>query len=125
MSSQFQDWNPLIIGNNNKNKKKEDPLNLKHREGQSVETLKKNKIKENSSILNKLENDEIIKIETIPLDVSKKIQQARTALKMTRKDLAQKLNVKENIIIDLENAKYKFDKQLIRKIEKILNHPIL
>lgn len=124
MSSQFQDWNPLVIGNN-KNKKKEDPLNLKHREGQSVETLKKNKINENNSILNKLENDEIIKIETIPLDVSKKIQQARTALKMTRKDLAQKLNVKENIIIDLENAKYKFDKQLIRKIEKILNHPIL
>jgi len=123
MSNQFQDWNHLVIGN--KIKKKEDPLNLKHREGQSVETLKKNKIKENNNFLNKLENDEIIKIDNIPLDISKKIQQARNVSKMTRKDLAQKLNVKENIIVDLENAKYKFDKQLIRKIEKILNYPLL
>jgi len=123
MSNQFQDWNPLVIGN--KIKKKEDPINLKHREGQSVETIKKNKIKENNNFLNKLENDEIIKIDNIPLDISKKIQQARNVSKMTRKDLAQKLNVKENIIVDLENAKYKFDKQLIRKIEKILNYPLL
>ena len=123
MSNQFQDWNQLVIGN--KIKKKEDPINLKHREGQSIETIRKNKIKENNNFLNKLENDEIIKIDNIPLDISKKIQQARNTSKITRRDLAQKLNVKENIIIDLENAKYKFDKQLIRKIEKILNCQIL
>jgi len=124
MSNQFQDWNTYIIGNN-KNKRKEDPINLKHREGETLETLKKNKNREYNNTLNKLENEEILKLDTIPLDISKKIQQSRNIAKMTRKELAQKLNLKENVIVDLENAKYKFDKQIIRKIEKILNCKIL
>jgi len=87
--------------------------------------LKKNKNREYNNTLNKLENEEILKLDTIPLDISKKIQQSRNMSKMTRKELAQKLNLKENVIVDLENAKYKFDKQIIRKIEKILNCKIL
>lgn len=123
MSNQFQDWNPVVIGN--RHNKKENPINLKHRENQHIETIKKEKNKNDNILLSKIENEEIIKLEKIPLNVSIKIQQNRNICKMSRKELAQKLNIKENIIIDIENGKYKFDKQLIRKIEKILNCNIL
>jgi len=118
----FQDWNTVVIVN--KNKKKEDPIVLKHRDNEKVETLKKDKNKLDVNI-RKLESDDIVVIDRIPLEICKKIQQGRLQKNLTRKELAQKLNLKESVINEIENGKYKYDKQLIRKIEKILNFNIL
>lgn len=118
----FQDWNPVIL--RNKNREKEDPILLKHRNNVEIETIKKDKNKIDTN-LRKLDSNDIIIIDKIPLEICKKIQQGRLEKNLTRKELAQKLNIKENIITEIENGKYKYDKQLIRKIEKILNYKIL
>jgi len=117
-----QDWNVTVIGKKKTNNK--DPITQMHQANEKIETLRKSKQNtwtQEQKIKIKLDNDEIIGIEKIPNYISKKLQQERSILKITRKELAQKLNIKESIITDLENGNYSYDKQLIRKIERILN----
>lgn len=69
----------------------------------------------------KLENDtENFKNPTIPRALSTQITQARTKLKMTQKQMAQRLGVQLNTYTLLENGKANYDgptKQLINKIQ--------
>lgn len=117
-----QDWNVTIIGKKKTNNK--DPITQMHQSNEKIETLRKPKQNistQEQKIKIKLDNDEVIGIEKIPNSISKKLQQERSILKITRKELAQKLNIKESIITDLENGNYSYDKQLIRRIERVLN----
>jgi len=117
-----QDWNVTIIGKKKTNNK--DPITQMHQCDEKIETLRKQKQNswtQEQKVKIKLENDEVIGIEKIPNYISKKLQQERSILKITRKELAQKLNIKESIITDIENGNYSYDKQLIRKIERVLN----
>lgn len=121
---QFQDWNVIIL------RKKEDnkvnPINEKHKNNLTLITTEKHKNKnDNSNKFYKINNDDNIVSNYIPTEISKKIQHERTIKNIKRKDLAIMLNIKENIITELENGKYYFDKLLIRKIEKVLNCKIL
>lgn len=72
----------------------------------------------------KLENDtENFKNPTIPHSLSSQITQARTKLKLTQKEMAQKLGVQLNTYTLLENGKANYDgptKQLIHKIQTTL-----
>ena len=54
------------------------------------------------------------------INIQNAIKQARLNIKMSQKDLAQKLNVKVDVIIDYENGKAIPNNQFISKIEKIL-----
>lgn len=117
-----QDWNVTIIGKKKTNNK--DPITQMHQCDEKIETLRKpkqNSWTQEQKVKIKLENDEVIGIEKIPNYISKKLQQERSILKITRKELAQKLNIKESIITDIENGNYSYDKQLLRKIERVLN----
>lgn len=55
------------------------------------------------------------------IDIQQSIQKARLAVKMSQKDLAKKLNVSVDIIINYENGKAIPNNEFIAKIEKILN----
>ena len=53
--------------------------------------------------------------------IQKAIQQARMACKMSQKELATKLQVKVNVIIEYENGKAVPNNLFISKMETILN----
>jgi ribosome-binding protein aMBF1 (putative translation factor) len=109
-----QDWTTTVIGNKNKQNAK----------------LPKNIVKKvgDTSI-----NDELRKIEDstenfahkkIHSALAKEIITYRNSLKLTQKDMAVKLNTAQNIYTELESGKAIYSnqtKQLINKIERILN----
>jgi putative transcription factor len=75
----------------------------------------------NAKLYNIENESENFKIETIPLSISQEIIKGRNAMKLTQKDLAQKLNVQQSIITNYENGKAIPDNQMLQKISKVLN----
>jgi ribosome-binding protein aMBF1 (putative translation factor) len=109
---QHQDWEQVILKNNNTL-----PKNIPKKIVKKEELPKSNI---NSSVkLN--ENDEVTKIKYVTKDISQLIINGRIAKKLTRKDLANKLNLKEDIITSIETGKAIYDGNQIAKIKKILN----
>jgi len=102
-----------------------DAITEKHKNHATIITTEKLKQQGEPKLYSIDSDGDIVKTNMIPIDVSRKIQSERCSKSMTRKELALKLNVKENVITELENAKYVFDKTLIRKIEKVLSCKIL
>ena len=94
-----QDWEPVVL-----NKSKSKTYNTTN---------------ENNKKINNIE-DEIKINPTVSLSNSLLIQKARTQLKLSQKDLAQKLNVDSKIIQGYESGKVVPDVKLIIKLEKIL-----
>jgi ribosome-binding protein aMBF1 (putative translation factor) len=108
---EHQDWKTIVL--KNPNVVKNQPKNIVKKTDLPKSTV-------NSSIkLN--ENDEVTQIKYVPKDISKLIIQCRITKKLTRKDLANSLNLKEDIITNIENGKAIYDGNLIAKIKKILN----
>lgn len=105
-----QDWTTIIINKVDKDKKL--PKNI----------VKKTDLPKpiiNSSV--KLdENDEVINIKYVSKDISQQVIMGRIAKKLTRKDLANKLNLKEDIIADIETGKAIYNGNTIAKIKKCL-----
>lgn len=66
------------------------------------------------------ENNDGGKHKKISFKVSNLILQSRVALKLNRKDLANKLNVKESIVVEYETGKAIPNNRLLQKMEKIL-----
>lgn len=93
-----QDWEPVVL---NKSKSK------------TYNTTNDNKK------INNIE-DEIKINPKVSLSNSLLIQKARTQLKLSQKDLAQKLNVDSKIIQGYESGKVVPDVKLMTKLEKIL-----
>ena len=56
----------------------------------------------------------------ISLDLRMQIQKARTAKKISQKELAQRLNVKSDLINQYEAGKVKPDNRIIQKMGNIL-----
>ena len=107
-----QDWKPVIFSKPKKS---------------IVETKKTTVVKKNlnsNSISNvnikKMEAEDV-KVEYIPKSIGKEIQQARTALKLSQQDLANRLSVKKNVINDLESGKMVKNNQFVSKVKRILN----
>ena len=73
--------------------------------------------------LKKIDNDhENFSINLIPKILSNEITMIRNRLKMTQKDISNKLNMQLNIYTELENGKAIYNnqtKQNIQKLEKI------
>ncbi len=68
----------------------------------------------------KLEESEDFKHDKVDLSLSKSIMQARTAKKMTQKDLATAINEKPQVIAEYESGKAIPNPQIISKIERAL-----
>jgi putative transcription factor len=68
----------------------------------------------------KLEESEDLQHSTVPKTLSKAIQQARMAKKMTQKELATAINEKPQVIAEYENGKAIPNGQIIVKIERKL-----
>ena len=75
--------------------------------------------------LKKIENDtEHFAHAKIPDNIRKKIINARIMLKLTQKEVANKLNIQLNVYTELENGKAIYSqetKKLINKLKTILN----
>ena len=109
-----QDWKPIILKKNSETKKtKNTILTCKN-------NLNNNQVINTDINLKKLDKDDIVKIDYVPKEISKKIQQARLNYKMSQEALANKLNIKKNVINDLESGKLKYDKAFVNKVNKIL-----
>ena len=101
-----QDWSTVNVGNNT----------LKKVEKEIVE-----KKKEIDPKISKLDIDDIPKLKYVPKDICNSIIQARCAKKLTRDDLAKQLNMKVDVIANIELGKALYDGNTIAKIKKTLN----
>jgi ribosome-binding protein aMBF1 (putative translation factor) len=101
-----QDWNPVNVGN----------TTLKKVEKEIVE--KKKEINPNIS---KLDIDDIPKLKYVPKDICNLIIQARCAKKLTRDALAKQLNMRIDVLANIESGKAIYDGNTIAKIKKGLN----
>ena len=99
-----QDWIPVILKKNKKqiqNQKLINPI------------VKK---------MNQLDNsDEIIKVIKVSDIDRKTISNLRLLKKISQKDLAIKLQIREDIIKNIENGTHNKDNQLISRIKTFLN----
>jgi hypothetical protein len=64
--------------------------------------------------------EETVKIKTVPIITSKLIVCERLRKKLTRKQLANQLNLKETVIADIETGKAIYDGNQIALIKKYL-----
>jgi len=112
---EHQDWKPIIL-----NSSKNIP---KHK--QQTEIVPKFKSSNsNSSNINaaKIERDEEEgkKLKTYGAEYGKKVTDARTSRKLTQKQLAQQLNVRQDVVQKLENGSGLVDGNICGKIFRIL-----
>ena len=104
---EHQDWKPVII-----RKKKKTVKSV---------TQKKNVISDEQRRKIKIENEsETFKVEKVSLSFGKEMMKARCAKNFTQKTLAQRLNVKSNIIANYEQGKAIPNNAFINKIERVL-----
>lgn len=127
-----QDWTTVVF------RKKVTPAKVNRNVGSSggglntgdYTTVKKTTAGRNSgasskprsepSHLRKIADTELDKIPKVSGALRQGIAQGRSAKSLTQKDLAQKLNVKVQIIQDYENGKAIPDGKFISRIEKVL-----
>jgi ribosome-binding protein aMBF1 (putative translation factor) len=99
----FQDWTTVVL-----KKKKE----IKQKQLEIDPIVKK---------MNQLDNtDDVCKIKTVSNDDRKLITSLRTTRKITQEELGKMLNIKKEIIRDIENGSLVEDKQMINKIKNFL-----
>lgn len=98
----YQDWKEVKFINKNSNKK---------------ETKKK--INTNTG-WNKVDKTEIESIKKIKLVTSRIISKKRTELKLSQKELANKLNIKPEVITSYENGKAIPNGHILNNLQKIL-----
>jgi ribosome-binding protein aMBF1 (putative translation factor) len=101
-----QDWNSVNAGNNILKKGEKDIVERK---------------KEINPIIAKLDVDDIPKLKYVPKDICNLIIQARVAQKLTRDDLAKRLNMKVDVLANIELGKAIYDGKTIANIKKNLN----
>lgn len=97
VGTNFQDWKPVVL--------KKKTINIK-----------------NENITNKKSNEnDVIKINKTNIELKKAMQQARLSCKMSQKDVAQRMNVKTNLIVDYESGKLAPSNSFLSKLERIYN----
>ena len=102
MSLPHQDWKPVVIY------KKPDPKDKNNKDN------KNNKSKKPGHSLD--ENKEEFKNKKISKELSQKIINRRCIMKLNRKQLAQQINVKEDIISKYETGQAIINPRILNKI---------
>lgn len=106
--------------------KTQQALSSAQRAGVAIDTSKKyagGQNKQHSAAKNtaKLDREtEELHHETVTLDVAKLIQQARQAKGFTQKDLATKINEKQQVVNEYESGKAIPNQQVLGKLERVL-----
>jgi ribosome-binding protein aMBF1 (putative translation factor) len=101
----MQDWTPIIL---NPKKEPVKKIIVAKKKDTTIQGVKLD------------EADEVISIKKISKELSTLIVNARVAKKLTRKELANQLNLKEDIIADIELGKAIYNGNQIAKIKKHL-----
>ncbi len=104
-----QDWKQVVV--NTKPKLKEDKQT-------TTKKISDSQLQENK-LLKKVDNDELSHTK-ISLELRKQIQQKRSSLGMTQKQLAQRVNFPVSIINEIETGKAIYNPQQINKIKRFL-----
>lgn len=101
-----QDWEPVVF---RKPKK-------------VIEVVHRDPLAEQRNALRKLENEEK-KCSKLAMDMRQKMTQARVTHKLSQTDLAKKINVRPQLIQELESGKCIPDseKSVLNKLQKTLN----
>lgn len=113
-----QDWNPVVIRKKKTSKQiREENASKK----KSIVKTHQNKQK-NAPDVNalKLEKEEIGKHEKVSVSLSKQIQKARLAKKLSQEQLAKLVNEKKSVIAEYENGKAIPDGKIMNKLSKAL-----
>ena len=109
-----QDWEPVVLRGKGAHVKEK-----KRRDGETETRDKFDGTK--SSAMRKLDDaNEVVKPQRINPKIKERIVQARTANKMSQKDLAQRCQVLPTIVQQYENGKAKADVNVLRKMERDL-----
>lgn len=112
-----QDLREIIIRGGSVNTKINDLRNG------NVEAVMKKKVDRH---LIKIDNaNEAEAIEKVNMDIRRIVQKTRTEKSMTQKQLAERINVKYEIIRDLESGKLAKDTQLLSKLQRVLGVRLL
>jgi ribosome-binding protein aMBF1 (putative translation factor) len=67
------------------------------------------------------EDDNFKPPKLITKEIALKIQKKRNELKMTQKELAQRINKNVTVIQEIELATAKYDRNILNKLERVLN----
>ncbi|PVV02554.1 hypothetical protein BB560_002988 [Smittium megazygosporum] len=125
-------WDDVTVlrksGNRNKISKAESDVNAARRAGGPISTNIKSSIANKAHhvqtdhrMIAKLDrDDEVAPPEKIDLSVGKAIMQARMEKKLTQKDLAAKVNEKQNVINDYEAGRAIPNQMILSKLERNL-----
>jgi ribosome-binding protein aMBF1 (putative translation factor) len=103
---EYQDWKAVVL-------KEKTPIIPKNIVAKPLASKISSSVKLN-------ENDEIASIKYVQKKDSILITNTRNIKKLSRKDLANKVNVKEDVIKDIETGKLIHDGNLIARIKKYL-----
>ena len=112
-----QDWKTVVV-----RKKKGSINNSVNNPKQKVVGFNAGKNSKNKVDINtkKLAESEELKHNYVPKEVAKEIQQLRQAKDLTIKELANKLNMNKQDLVNIEQGKAIYNKALITKIKRSL-----
>lgn len=121
------DWTPVVLKPKPQSGSAKQKLNQAQRHGLEIETIRKPFSGQNKHapvVRVKADDDEIVEIPKVSHSVAQQIVSARVAKGWTRKDLAQRLNVKEVVIAEYETSKATPDPRLVQRMRTILGVPL-
>lgn len=109
----FQDWEPVVFRKTNKEIQKSRSLLKTNRV-----SLPKNS---SSKVSQALLNDDVPKLKKFSKETINIIVEKRKELKLSQKELAQKINLPVKTISDFEMNRKTYNHQLLNKLKKGLN----
>ncbi len=111
---EHQDWTPVMLSG-------KKPISISNKK-YTIEEKKNDEERKRAAKNHALEDEsETFHKPEIPYSLSQEIMKARCAMKLTQKELAQKLNLQPSIISNYESGKAIPDHQILQKIAKALN----
>ena len=107
-----KDWNTVIIHGKNAKTAKPTPTVKQH--------IKNSSVKNDNNMKKLDEETENFTIQKVSVELKDAISKARTAKRLTQKQLAQSINEKVDVIQSYENGKAIPNNSIIMKMQKIL-----
>lgn len=110
---QHQDWETVVF------KKKNTVNNSNYKIGEK-KNIKNTSIKNDLNMRKLDEENEKLTHDTVSFELKIAILKARNAKKLSQKDLAKEINVKQDIIASYENGTAIPNNTIINKLQKVL-----
>lgn len=110
---QHQDWETVVF------KKKNTVNNSNYKIGEK-KNIKNTLIKNDLNMRKLDEENEKLAHDTVSFELKTAILKARNAKKLSQKDLAKEINVKQDIIASYENGTAIPNNTIINKLQKVL-----